>query len=58
MPPTPQAAKRHVASIDNTDKKVVEVAGGYHELFFGPEKEAVITDLGAWLAGHISPVKA
>ncbi|GIL65895.1 hypothetical protein Vafri_19531, partial [Volvox africanus] len=46
---------KHVAS---TDVTLEEVAGGYHELLHGPEKEAVRKSIGDWILAHATVAPA
>lgn len=54
----PQALKEHLAQVSSTDKTLVEVAGGYHELQHGPEKAQVLKGIADWVLQHAAAAPA
>ena len=48
----PASAAFVEARIGSSDRTVKRYEGLYHEIFNEPEKEVVLADLRAWLAGH------
>ncbi len=54
----PQALKEHLAQVSSTDKTLVEVAGGYHELQHGPEKAEVLKGIADWVLQHTAAAPA
>lgn len=50
-----KAVELLVAECSSADKSVHIVAGGYHELLLGPEKEEVIAMITDWLLQHSLP---
>ncbi|GAX72847.1 hypothetical protein CEUSTIGMA_g302.t1 [Chlamydomonas eustigma] len=48
------AVRRFLKEAASPDKTLNEVKGGYHELFWGPQKESVRASLVAWIVSHVS----
>ncbi|GLI60601.1 hypothetical protein VaNZ11_002774 [Volvox africanus] len=46
------ALREMLKHVSSTDVTLEEVAGGYHELLHGPEKEAVRKSIGDWILAH------
>lgn len=53
-----KALKEHLAQVSSTDKTLVEVAGGYHELQHGPEKAQVLKGIADWVLQHAAAAPA
>ncbi|PNH07837.1 Monoglyceride lipase [Tetrabaena socialis] len=54
----PQALKEHLKHVGSTDVTLHEVAGGYHELLYGPEKEEVKALISAWVLAKAAAAAA
>ncbi|GIL91124.1 hypothetical protein Vretimale_9569 [Volvox reticuliferus] len=52
------ALREMLKHVSSTDVTLEEVAGGYHELLHGPEKEAVRKSIGDWILAHATAAPA
>mmetsp|Transcript_22991 Transcript_22991/g.50466 ORF Transcript_22991/g.50466 Transcript_22991/m.50466 type:complete len:315 (-) Transcript_22991:187-1131(-) len=48
-----KAVKALLAAAASTDKTLNEVAGGYHEIMLGPEKDEVLRSMVDWIKAHV-----
>jgi alpha-beta hydrolase superfamily lysophospholipase len=49
----PTGAQLLYDTVASADKRLIVYEGFYHEVFNEPERDRVLSDVGAWLEGHL-----